>query len=216
MPDLITTAELYTAMGVAVGDQDATTTAQLAQAIKGASEAVRRYTDRDFGTATVTQERTFEYDGSGFLDIPDCAAVTQVAFSFAGFDTILDSSDWTVQPSGATVFTWMTLPAQRGLYDPAMGFTRNADVIYRERGWLGTAYVKVTASWGWPTVPDDVKQAVIWTAAAMAQDPGAFKSESIAEYSYARDDSLDGGREPSGITERAKELLAPYLRIQIG
>lgn len=214
MADLITYPELTNALGLAAGDIDAVTQARIEQAIRGASAAVSAYADRDFASTLVTEQRTFEYDGSGFLDVDDCTAVTAVTFSASGVDTVLDASEWEAQPYGAAVQTYLLLPAHRSYGSPAMGFTRNLDVFVAERGWVGTGFAKVDATWGWPVVPDDVKQAVIWTAAEMQNEPGAYRSEAIANYSYSRD--TPGLPEQTAIPARARDLLAPYIRYKIG
>lgn len=211
---LVQLGEFAAAMGTASGDLDALTQQRYEQAIAGASAAVSHYADRAFASPVVTEQRTFEYDGSGFLDVDDCSSITAITFSYSGVDSVLDPLEWTAEPWGGPVYTYVILPENVGALSPAMGFTRNLDVIYRERGWRGNAFVKVDATWGWPEVPEDVKQAVILTAAEMSDKPGGMRSEAIAGYSYTRD--TPGLPEVPAIPERAKDLLAPYLRYKVG
>jgi hypothetical protein len=210
MPNLITRDELKAALGI-----PANQTADhpnLDRIIAASSAAVEVWTDRDFGASLVTEQRTYEYDGSGYLDIDDAAAVTAVTTSFAGTDSLVPSDLWRAQPYGAPVLTELLLPGFYGGVSPEMGFARNMDVLARE-GRLQTLplLVKVDATWGWPIVPEDVKQAVIWTAASMKEQPTPYVQESIEGYS--RSTNI---RAPStSLPDRAKDLLAPYMRMNV-
>lgn len=214
MPDLITVPELRVSLAIPATDVDDDRDARLAQAIKGASAAVRTYCDRDFGGTPTAAQRQYEWDNSGFVDIDDAVAVTGVTYSIGGFDTLIAANQWRAEPFGYPVFTYIVMPPISGmLFSPAMGFNQNLDVLYKDRGFVGLGpIVKVDGTWGWPATPDDVKQATIWVAAQMAQDPNAYASESIANYSRA---SLIRGIVPEAIPERARDLLAPYVRMQV-
>jgi hypothetical protein len=141
-------------MGVAAGDVDPTRDARYQQSIDQAS-----YTDRDFATATVTEQRSFEYDGSGFVDIDDCSNITAVTYSISGYDTLIPTFEWRGEPYGGAVFTYLVVPNWGPRFSPEMGFTSNIDVLYREGRFTGLGpTVKVDATWGWTDVPDDVKR----------------------------------------------------------
>jgi hypothetical protein len=212
--DLITLAEFKTAMGVAAGDVDPTRDARYQQSIDQASTAVSTYTDRDFATATVTEQRSFEYDGSGFVDIDDCSNITAVTYSISGYDTLIPTFEWRGEPYGGAVFTYLVVPNWGPRFSPEMGFTSNIDVLYREGRFTGLGpTVKVDGTWGWTDVPDDVKRAVIWTAVSMADNPEPYISESIADYSHT---SEARGLTEDAIPGRAKDLLAPYMRMKVG
>lgn len=214
MADLITLADLKTALNVAAGDVDPLRDARLQQAITQASAAVSTYADRNFGSSNVTETRNYEYDGSGYLDIDDASDITAVSFNWYNYTQVLDPALqlWRPEPYGYPVFTYLVLPTWHGQISPEMGFRQNLDVLWRERG-LSTLPLtaSVTGTWGWPTVPEDVKRAVIWTAASMSEEPGDMRSESIESYSYTRESSRTS-LESGAIPERAKDLLAPYVR----
>lgn len=209
MPDLITLEELKAALGIPASmtaDHD-----NLNRIIDAASAAVSVYTDRDFASPLVTEQRTFEYDGGGHLDIDDASAVTAVTTSFAGFDNLIPADLWRAQPYGSPVLNELLLPTVYGP-SPEMGFTRNFDVLYREgRFTTLPLLVKVDATWGWPVVPEDVKQAVIWTAASMKEQPTPYVQESIEGYSR----STNIRAPATALPDRAKDLLAPYMRINV-
>lgn len=214
MADLITYDELIASLRLSAGDIDAQQEADLRRVISAASAAVSRYADRDFGVPNVTEERVYEYDGSGLLEVDDFTAATAVVLSSYGIDSPLDATEWRAQPYGALAQSYFLLPAYIGGGSAEMGFTRNLDRVVAERGWVGSVLVKVTATWGWPVVPDDVKQAVIWTAAEAQEDPGSKRSEAIANYSYSRD--TPGLPEQTAIPQRAIDLLTPYIRLKVG
>jgi hypothetical protein len=213
-PNLITLAEMKAAMNISAGDEDPVRDAKYEQAIRYASSAVRKFADRAFGTAEVPGTRIYEYDSSGFMDIDDCMAVTAVAFIFGGFETPLEEFYWRPEPQEGPPYDYLTIPHWAGIYSPQMGFKTNLDVISKDRGWPGLMpTVKVTANWGWPTVPEDVKEATMLTAAAMAEKPDEYVAESIAGYSYTS--ANRSAAAPTAIPSRAQDILASYVRFQI-
>lgn len=205
MADLITLAEAKN--GGVKGTDPA-----ILQAITHASDAIRAYTDRDFGTTAVTATRRYEYDGSGMLDIDDASSVTKVEMIYDWATYEIPTTEWRAQPYGEGVYTYIFIPARWGIGSPAMGFNRNADVLAAE-GRLGTllTLADVTGSFGWPVVPGDVKQATVWTTAGIRENPGNFIASQAIE-GYSR------GYTPSPVTaipERAKDMLAPYMRMRV-
>src|SRR4051794_16344305 len=100
MADLITLESLRNLLGYDVTDtrDDLRYTAL----IPLASQAVRSYTERDFGAPLVTEERTFEYDGSGYLDVDDADAITAVKI------VVPHSTDFEVSEDA-----WVPLPRRR-------------------------------------------------------------------------------------------------------
>lgn len=213
-PWLVQLSELESALGVAPGDVDPVRQGQLTQAIAGASAAVIKYTDRDFAAAAVTEQRSFEYDGSGFVDIDDCSNITAVTYSISGYDTPIPDFEWRGEPYNGHVFTYLVVPDWGPRFSPEMGFRQNIDVLYREGRFTGLGpTIKVDGTWGWTDVPEDVKRAVLWTAVAMADNPEPYVSESIADFSRT---SEARGLTDDAIPGRAKDLLAPYMRLQVG
>lgn len=213
-PDLITLAELKAAMGIAAGDVDVVRDTKLTQAITNASRAIITYTDRNLASSLVTETRTFEYDGDGFLEIDDAAAVTAVSLNWFNYTQVLDPALnlWRPEPYGYPVFTYMILPTYTGQINPEMGFRQNLDVLWKERRMSTLPLTaSVTGTWGWPVVPADVKQAAIWTAAAFSEEPGDMRSESIEGYSWTRESNRNT-LEAGALPDRAKDLLAPYIR----
>jgi gp6-like head-tail connector protein len=203
MADLVTLAEVKTALGIPTGNT--TQDAKLTDAIRDASAAIRDYLDRDFETPiSGSQARTFFYDGSGVLEISDAATITSVTLD----GVTLTSDEYTAEPAGDAPYTWLFLPERGGWNaSPEMGFMRNADQF----PWWATLekpqQVVVTGTWGFATIPDTVQRAAIWTAVAFAENPRPVTTESVGDVSRTYPTAI---RE--GIPGRAKDILEPYFR----
>lgn len=216
MADLIDLDYLKTALGESLTNSPKD--ARYLQAIEEASAAIRAYTERDFGTPEVLEARTFDYDGSGYLDIDDATDITDVTLvgqAGAG-DYPLDVDQWRAAPTkrdDAPVYYYIVLPGYNAHYAPSpeMGFTRNLDVLAAEGRWHGfDAQFEVLGTWGWPEVPADVKRAAVWTTMAAYENPSSYVSESIEGYSRSL-----GFAPADSIPDRAKDLLAPYLKMKV-
>lgn len=221
MADLLTLNEYRTATGVDL--TDTRNDARITQWIPWASQAIRSFTERDFGAPTVTEERTFEYDGSGYLDIDDAAGITQVSFVFSNTpDLALTSDEWAAKPErrdDAPVYQYILLPGHTGTAwgaSPEMGFTRNLDVYYRERSASGlTSKVKVLGTWGWPDVPGDIKMAMVWTLQEWIARPSGEAVTSEAIEGWSRSWGGRGGVAAASfaIPQRARDLLVNYSKV---
>ena len=203
--DLATLAEVKTAIGIPSANTQKDD--QINQAITWASALIRKVTDRDFGTATVTEEREYLYDGSGFLEVDDLSDLTEVAINGGVIDLTLVALGPDRAPDG--VYYWIEgLPTSRPYGSPEMGFTRNEDTL-PSRILQAPARAQVSATFGWPTVPTAVKQAVIWTVANFIANPSPFISESIEGYSRTR--ALPAGAD-TALPARAVDVLGLYVR----
>lgn len=210
MADLITPEILYDALGKAPGDLEEHEVSKYAEAIAAASAAIRSWTDRKFEEAGQSATaRTYQYDGSGVLDIDDCTTVTAINVVVPnGVERPLDAMEFTAHPFEGPIFDHITMSPRWGQVSREMGFTRNLD---RYEGPLGYApQIKVTAIWGWPTIPPDVRRAVIWTAISLVENPRPFISESIEGYSRTV-----GPAPYDAIPVRAQALLAPYTKLKV-
>lgn len=221
MADLITLNEYKALTGL-----DPTNThydAMVTAMIPAASRAVATYTGRDFGSALVTETRTFQYDGSGFLDIDDCVSVLSVSLTVSGAvdAVVLRDTEYLPMPprrDDSPVYYYILMPgAQYGGISGEMGFTRNLDVYMAEGRYLGMPpVVNVTAQWGWPVVPDDVKLATAWTISEWRarSDSEGLASESIESYSraYSRGEQ---GQEVFAVPSRVRDILAMYAKVNV-
>ncbi|CAB4183079.1 gp6 domain containing protein [uncultured Caudovirales phage] len=205
--EIITLNQLKDSLGVPYSDT--TKDLKLEQAISSATSAIRTYLDRDFGTSIITEEREFVYDGSGILEMDDCALNSITSVKIA--DRQVSTREFLAQPTRRSpVHYWMVLAPSYGI-SPAMGFTWNLDTYYLYANPITyTLRVKVTADWGWPQIPDDIQQAAIYTAAAMAESPKPYVSQQYQSYSVQLPNPMT-----DAIPARAVALLAPYQRIRL-
>lgn len=214
LPDLLTKNELYAALDVTEADLSTSEVAKYDFALKAGSQAVRTYTGRTFEVATgVLSDRTFQYDGSGFLEINDAQSVASVTGAYGQSTRPLLSEEFLAQPyDGKPVFEWIQLmEGSWGVGSPEMGFKRNLDKLY-DRGLVSPVLMTVSGDWGWDEVPADVQQAVIWTAAALSDDASnSFQSESIEGYSRSR-----GPMVPTEIIPaRGLAALDTYVKVKV-
>lgn len=202
-----------------IDHSDTSEDTRLRRDIASASRAIINYTERQFGSPLVTETRTFLYDGSGALEIDDASNVTAAVITYPNAAPLpLTAQQWFAEPVERPqgVYTWLVVPrvdAYGGQLDRAMGFTYNLDTY---EGGLPTqpTTVAVTGTFGWPAVPDDVQQAVEWTAAFIAERHDADKaSESIEGYSQAWFPPTKTGIRQEALPQKAKDLLAPYIRV---
>ena len=172
-PDLTTTSAVRSFLQKPANDtaQDAI----IGQLISRASLAIMRYTEREFissspGTAQNPVARTFEVEllRDGFMSLApydaQAGTITQVQLD-ADLSTprTLDSTEWRPWP----------IPARDGVTSAIRiipialgGFHR-----FRHR------QIRVTAQWGWPTIPADVEHAAIVTTAIwLRREVAAFSS----------------------------------------
>lgn len=216
MADLLTLTELRTFLGVDSTDHRDDT--MYAAMIPAASVAIRNFTERDFGAPSVTEERAYEYDGSGYIDIDDATAITRVAFSVpSGADIELPTDSWRAMPvlrDDAPVFYYLLIAGGYSGLSTEMGFLRNLDVLAAE-GRLPqvTPLAKVTGTFGWPAVPEDVKLAALWTIQEWtSKDSGeSLSAESIEGFSRSWG-SKTGGTTSLAIPNRARDILANYQK----
>lgn len=216
MADLLTRDELKSILGV--DTTDTRKDAQYDSIIPLASQAIRTFTGRDFGSATVTETRNFEYDSSGFLDIDDATDVTQVEFIVPhSTNIVLDDDQWYAAPArrdDSPVFYYIVLTSPAGV-NPFMGFERNLDIAYIEGRLPGvTRTAVVTGTWGWPDVPGDVKLATAWTINSWTEAPEGddnLTAEAIEGFSRSWGNRV-GATTALAIPNRARDILAAYQK----
>lgn len=208
MANLVTLSEVKTALGITGTERDALITQTLPEAYL----AIQRYTNRTFGVVDApAAERTFPATESGVVPIADAqhGSVSSVRIEPAGAAPYsLVAGSYTAYPlqEEYPVAWWLDL--QRGRDpSPEMGFTRNEDVFWAEHPREVAATVVVTAVWGWPYVPADVKRAAYWTVSAFMEAPKPYVSESIDGYSRQRELNVT-----EAIPPRAATILDYHVR----
>ncbi len=213
MADLITLAEFKVSQGI--DPLDTRDDPRNTQWISFVSDAIRAYTERDFGVTVVTEQRTFEYDGSGYLDIDDASAVTDVTFTYPlSADIVIPATDWAAKPQrrdDAPMYYYILMVGGYGV-NPAMGFMRNLDVWCAEHCFSPPPLIKVTGTWGWSSVPGVVKMAAILTMQEWIERPSGegLTSEAIEGWSRSWSGKGNNAAAAVAIPQRARDLLAAY------
>lgn len=189
---------------------------QYSAAISAASALIRSYTGMEFSVvsdnATPTS-RDFEYDGSGWLDIGEAQSITDIAEHGNYYGAIpysLNQYQWTAYPLNTPVKRWIRMPMTAYGMSPQMGFTFNLDQLWDKYADISPSIVSVTARWGWPSIPADVQQAVVWTAQYMLDSGGGeYQSQTIASYSRTKAYASVIADDP--IPAKARAALMPYI-----
>lgn len=209
MADLITADELKPFLKIALDDTSQDD--HLAFIIEATSAAIRTFTGRNFAGSDNTTTITYKYDLSGWIEIDDASEVTQVTLEgtvlLPDYDYVLGPDRGYLTPDSAAIYEWIELTPGFG-QSPEMGFTRNADTLWKFGRRKRYYNLAVTGTFGWPTVPPDVKQAAIWTAVEFYTSPSPRTTETIAGYSV----SQDSNALTNAIPRRAQELLLPFKR----
>jgi len=196
---LITSAEYGAYVGKAVPSGDRL--AQWEESITVASRVVeRKITGRQFHKAAVDPDvasaRYFDPTGA-FVYIDDARTVTEVATcDDAGTYTAVDASNYQLTPVGGR--------------DPLLGLVPYTKI--RALRYLWPQYtaregvVRVTGTWGWTAVPDDVKHATCIITQDLLNDPDSnFGGLAVTD---------DGVVLAARIPARATILLAPFGRLE--
>jgi len=215
MADLITLPRLKTALGYATPNAPHNDDAKLSAAISGASAMIRNYTGLKFEIASgsVATTRSFEYDGSGYLDIDECSTITSVV-SKSGYTTVpstpltLSVDEWAAYPLNLPVKLWLRMAENYygGGISPEMGFAYNLDTLAYKYPFKPNV-IDVTAIWGWLAIPADIEQATIWTSVSINENPKPYASEAIENYSRTR----GPGDTDEAIPPRAQVILDSYI-----
>lgn len=215
---LLTLSEYKALMGIGV--TDTRDDVQISALLETASVAVETYTGRDFdqtnGAATT---RTYLYDGSGFLDVDDCSAVTAVSVVYPNAATfVLDGSEYSAMPDRGSVVYYLVIHSAIGAGggSPEMGFQWNLDNYHRPGGTKQPS-VSVTAVWGWPSVPVDVKLATSLTISELISAANSGRGEGLSAEAIEGWSRSYGSRSAAApalaIPNRARDLLAAYQRV---
>ncbi len=217
--DLLTISDYYAALGRDASELDADERARAQWSITAASNVIRGYCDRDLtlNTDAIQGSRSFRYYGHELLEVDDCTSVSQVSIAstpWAPVTRILDPSEWLSGPYNATIQTYIEMQTRLPFpASPEMGFKWNADRYgYRPH----PSILSVTAVWGWPDIPWDIKQATIWVIGEIEASYLPYNQEAIENYSRTvQPRSAAGTAPPGAISVRAASLLDPYARINV-
>lgn len=210
MPNVITREEAKARLGITDTGKDA----HIDTLLPGIGRLIERHTHREFtlNSAGAASDRTYWYDGAGVLEIGDCESVTAVALDAR----TLNPDEYIVGPQDQLepVFHYLELISLR-LMSPEMGFTYNLDRLWPSlQAGRRRLRITVTANWGWPTVPEDIKLAAAWLLAEGLDRTRAsgVTAESIAEYSVS---FAQGATMQGALPDRVLDILEDYRRVNV-
>jgi|ERR1700733_7183907 len=215
--DLITVSQYLAFSGINPSDATTEELAQYAVVITAASKIVREYCDRDFtltSDETIANPRQYRFYGHNILEIDDCNSinsVSTVALPSQPWITArtLDPSEYFAMPIGDPVLTYIEMWTVFRLDSPAMGFRNNLDTL----GFIPVPIIiAVDATWGWTEIPTDIQYATFLVSVGLADSPGPYVAQAIANYSYSK--ALRGGLPDTDVvSNRIKSILDPYVRV---
>ena len=180
---------------------------ELTDAITVASRAIDAYTNRRFYADTTTSAREFDYSrihkdrqGRQVLDVDDlqAASITEV---------VADDGDTGTYGTTWSTSDYYTYPLnglnERGEAWPVTRLVGVGTKTMRTYGYRPS--MKLTAKWGWVSVPAAVKTACLIVAADL------YKQRE-APFGLAGSDEFGTVRVSRDVLNRATSLLAPYRR----
>jgi hypothetical protein len=202
--DLCTIQDVRSTMELQVADQ--TRDPVIAQYISDASQAIMRYTDREFAPASTGLTRTFAIDISGGdlvveLNPYDLRVATTVTLSPEGVATVLDSTMYSLEP--------VTNPD--GVYKRIAISPFVGGVISTWALKFGYAKLAIQGNWGYATVPLDVKVATVQTVRSwLDRSVTAWGLRDTVDLGPGMNPQADGSY---GIPPSALRTLSTYRRM---
>jgi hypothetical protein len=169
----------------------------ISMAGSAASELIDGYCGRSFGT--VTEVRYFATDDAMVLQVDDIATTSGLIIQTSDYDppqweVTWGTDDYQVEPLNGK---------SEGLTWPYTRVRAIGDYLWP--GLVGEVGVKVTATWGWPSVPSVITQAAVIQAARIFKRLESPLGVTFGELGALRVTSrqLDGD---------VAQLVAPYVR----
>lgn len=206
-------AWLRRAHATGVGATDDVTLLTLA--INGASEAIINASEREPFDPTTTNAdlaRTFEYDGSGFLNLApyDLRAITSVTLGGQTLTLTTGAGDGDYVPMPRNKNRW-------GTYDylTIRGYFRLGPSHFLSSPILKTRDVVVTGKWGLsysggPPVPNEMYLACLIAVDDLYRNPEQAQSRGAGEFQVVEAPRTPG---ESGLPQGSLEQLEPLRRM---
>lgn len=206
MVDYCTAAELEAYLGI----PDGLDGVQTASAVASASRMIEAYCGRRFWQDTAVVAREFYAESALCVDLLDQGGVGNEISTTTGLIVKTDGvGDGTFSTTWTISTDFVLLPRNAAADSQGFNEIRAVGTVAFPQLSNGRAGVQVTAKFGWPTVPVDVKQA------CLAQAAQVFKSKDAVFGAMALGDSgalfVKAAMNPS-----AKALLAPFQVPPVG
>lgn len=164
--------------------------------ITRASDAIMRYTQREFAPTASATARNFLSDERGYVSLApyDLRSVSQVRMDTDTSSPVtLTTDEYRLRPVPAplSVYTYLLLNPTSG--HPSTRFAQRT--------------IEITGNWGFSAVPEDVAHAAILTVAAWLRDEvSAFTS------AYPQEEGAVPSSPESSIPQGARAVLMPFMR----
>jgi hypothetical protein len=139
--------------------QDTVDDALIENSINSASRLIDQYCNRYFYSGTAGEVRYYKANDGFTCWIDDAQAITEV---------VTASVDPTIYDTTWDVTDYQMLPINRvanGGYYPITGISATDNYLFPV--WADIALVKVTGTYGWPSVPEPIKFAAIIQASRL-------------------------------------------------
>lgn len=174
----------------------------IAALITAVSKTIANYTDREFAPTSTAVLRTFETEITNY---PSFLSLAPYDMQAAGTTPVVQIDTDQASPVTLSTDEYRFFPVTKpdGVYTSVrlQPLTwPHGRISYPER------QIKITADWGFPAIPDDVKQAAVMTTAIwLRRDVSAFSTTfNLAEDHIERPEAL-----PSAV----RALLGSYVRM---
>lgn len=188
-------------------------TAILTIIVNSVSTAIARYTRREFYDPSGNNSdmvRTFEYDGSGYLDFEpyDLRSITTITLGGLALvaTTGIGDGDYVAMPRNQTVDGTYLYLAARGYYHLGTShfifapITRTRDVV-------------ITGKWGMTSVPPDVELACLIATADLYRNPEQVSSRGSGDFQMVEVSDNPGSED--SLPVGARRLLEPFIRPRV-
>jgi len=139
--------------------QDTVDDALLENSINSASRMIDQYCNRYFYSGTAGEVRYYQANDGFTCWIDDAQTITEVKTASVDptiFDTTWEAGDYQALPINRVA---------NGGYYPITAITATDNYLFPV--WADIALVKVTGTWGWPSVPEPIKFAAIIQASRL-------------------------------------------------
>ncbi len=179
------------------GIGDALDDFEILAACRAVSRWIDNHCDRHFFRTTAT--RTFVPDGYYTLNLPDLVSITTLKTDGTGdgvFETTWAVTDYQLLPANPTVYEQRPYTKIKAVGTLSFPFVYSGYAARTDR-------IQIVGVWGWPAVPDSVKQAAAIMAADFLKLGGmAFGVQGYGDYGAIR----------ARLSGPAVQLLDPYRK----
>jgi hypothetical protein len=204
----VATAKAWLRRTHATGTASTDDTAIVELLINGVSNAIAKHTGREFvSEGAGSSDKTFRYDGDGFLNLAPYEARSISAVTVGGVALVAGdgagSGDYLSMPRNKTTEGTYTYLSVRAYLKPYPTNSLYA-IVLNERDAV------VTGVWGCATVPADVVLACLIAVADLYRNPEQVQTRGSGEFQISELQDNPGSAEslPLG----ARRLLEPFIR----